>query len=184
MQLTNGVVHASEYAFRQDNNGEIRRDDHGIPRRYPAWGDGAVPRGSASLNHPPIPVFAQHGALAKGREARRTVADFLLEDDHLGPDPAEDGIGLSLPDYVTPDTPWQCLVAGTDDPAQVDCTITATTGDWQANIDLETVADDTLGARIILPQPGLYRVTAKDAHGPALTQLVFAGPDQQDPIGD
>ncbi|KMS86693.1 hypothetical protein ACZ91_35360 [Streptomyces regensis] len=184
MQLINGVVRASEYAFRWDNNGEIKRDDHGIPRRYLVWGDGTVPRGSASLTRPTIPVVAQHGAIAKGSEACHVVADYLLEDDHLGPDQAEDGIGLNMPDYVTPGTPWECLVAGTNDPAQVDCTITTTTGNWQTNIELETVADDKLGAQITLPEPGLYRVTAKDAYGPAVTQLVFAGPDVQDPIDD
>lgn len=108
LRLVDGVVHAWEYCFRTDGDGEVKRDANGAPLRYRVWGDGTVRRGSASLLRRTIPVFAQHGALAQGRESRRIVADFLLEDDHLGLDQAEDGIGLNVPDYATPGTAWAC----------------------------------------------------------------------------
>lgn len=182
MKLIDGIVQASEYCFRTDTDGEVKRDPNGAPRRYPVWGDGTVHRESASLNRRTIPVFAQHGAIASGREACRIVSDFLLEDDHLGPDQAEDGIGLSVPDYVNPDAAWECTVSGTDDPSQVECSIAATEGDWHKNVELEPTDDDRLRAKITLPDMGLYRLTAKTDFGPTVTQLVFAGSDSQDHV--
>ncbi|WP_432158356.1 MULTISPECIES: hypothetical protein [unclassified Streptomyces] len=157
MKLINGVVYASEYCFRTESASPTRRT---------------------------LPVFAQHGAIANGRDARRTVAHFLLEDDHLGPDQAEDGIGLTVPDYVTPGAVWDCFIGGTDDPAQVDCTITAVDGDGETIVRFEAVDDDKLGAEVDVPEPGLYRITAKADYGPVVTQLIFSGPDSREPLGD
>ncbi|MGW4106651.1 lipase/acyltransferase domain-containing protein [Streptomyces sp. NPDC004976] len=184
MKLVNGRVTASEYCFRTDTDGTVKRDAHGAPLRYQVWGDGTVHRTSASLTRRTIPVFAQHGAVANGREARRIIADFLLEDDHLGPDQAEDGIGLNLPDYVPTGIPWDCVVTGTDDPAQVECTVAATDTDWEISVRFEATDDDKLAARVTLPSPGLYRVTAKADYGPTVTQLVFSGPDGKDGLDD
>ncbi|MFC9851550.1 esterase/lipase family protein [Streptomyces prasinus] len=184
MKLIDGIVYASEYCFRTDNDGELKRDANGAPRRYRVWGDGTVHRASASLLRRTIPVFAQHGAIANGREARRIVGDFLLEDDHLGPDQAEDGIGLNVPDYVTPDAVWDCFVTGTDDPSQVECVVAATEGDWRKIIRLEATDDDRLHAKITLPDEGLYRITAQSEIGPAITQLVLAGPEGRGHLGE
>ncbi|WSX18088.1 hypothetical protein OG496_31075 [Streptomyces sp. NBC_00988] len=184
MKLIDGLVIASEYCFRTDSDDTVKCDANGAPRRYQVWGDGTVHRESASLARRTIPVFAQHGAIASGREARRIIADFLLEDDHLGPDQAEDGIGLNVPDYVPAGTFWDCIVTGTDDPAQVACTVAATDTDWQTTVRLEATDDDKLGAQVTLPSPGLYRVTAKADYGPTVTQLVFSGPDGQDALDD
>jgi Lecithin:cholesterol acyltransferase len=184
MKLINGLVIASEYCFRTDTDGTVKRDANGAPRRYQVWGDGTVHRESASLSRRTIPVFAQHGAIGNGREARRIVADFLLEDDHLGPDQAEDGIGLTVPDYTPAGTPWDCVVTGTDDPAQVECTIAATDTAWETSVRFEAIDDDQLGAKVTLPTPGLYRVTVKADYGPVVTQLVFSGPDGKDALDD
>lgn len=184
MKLINGLVIASEYCFRTDTDGTVKRDANGAPRRYQVWGDGTVHRESASPTRRTIPVFAQHGALANGREARRVIADFLLEDDHLGPDQAEDGIGLNVPDYAPAGTTWDCTVTGTDDPAQVECTVTATDTDWLRVVRFESTDDNKLGAQVTLPSPGLYRVTAKADYGPVVTQLVFSGPGSQNALDD
>ncbi|MFD8816648.1 hypothetical protein ACFV23_35495, partial [Streptomyces sp. NPDC059627] len=184
MKRVGGLVVASEYCFRTDTDGTVKRDANGAPRRYQVWGDGTVHRESASLDRRTVPVFAQHGAIANGREARRVIADFLLEDDHLGPDQAEDGIGLALPDYAPAGTPWNCVVTGTDDPAQVECTVAATDTDWKTPVRFEAVDDDRLGAEVTLPGPGLYRVTAKDDYGTVVTQLVFSGPAGEDALDD
>ncbi|MFE0355889.1 hypothetical protein ACFW2K_10245 [Streptomyces nigra] len=184
MKLVDGLVTASEYCFRTDTDGSVKRDAQGAPLRYQVWGDGTVHRESASLTRRTIPVFAQHGAIANGRDARRVITDFLLEDDHLGPDQAEDGIGLDMPDYTTAGTPWDCFVTGTDDPAQVECTVAATDTEWEKSVRFEAADDDKLGAEITLPTSGLYRVTAKADYGPVVTQLVFAGPDTKDTLDD
>ncbi|WP_346009697.1 hypothetical protein [Streptomyces sp. SID1328] len=180
-QLTAGVVYASEYNFRTDNDGELKRDLHGRPLRYTSKGDGTVHRKSASPVRRAIPVYAQHGALASGKQARRTVADFLVEDDHLGLDQADGGLGLNLPDLVHPTTPWDLTVTGTDDPAGLTCTIEAVEGDYTKPARLQADGDSRLRARSTVPHDGLYRVTLTSPHSPELTQLVFAGPDSLDP---
>ncbi|MFF1505839.1 hypothetical protein [Streptomyces sp. NPDC058326] len=175
LRLDAGVVRGSEYGFRADTDGELKRDEHGRPTRFPGWGDGTVHRGSASLIRRVVPLHAQHGALASGKEALRTVADFLLEDDHLGPDQADGGLGLSVPDYVTPGEPWHLYVTGTDDPAGVRCTVSSVDTDHLTRASLEADSGNRLRAALRVPAGGLYRVTVTADYSPALTQLVFAG---------
>ncbi|MFD4371116.1 esterase/lipase family protein [Streptomyces sp. NPDC058486] len=179
LRLSSGLVRTSEYGFRTDTDGELKRDEHGRPRRYPGWGDGTVHRGSASLIRRAVPVHAQHGALASGKEARRTIADFLLEDDHLGPDQADGGLGLSIPDYAVANERWHLYVTGTDDPAGVRCAIAAVDGDHKSKAPLEADSGNRLRAAVRLPAPGLYRITVDADHSLTLTQMVFAGPAGQ-----
>ncbi|WP_331742759.1 lipase/acyltransferase domain-containing protein [Streptomyces sp. NBC_00868] len=177
LQLHAGVVHASEYCFREDSNGELKRDKHGRPLRYPVKGDGTVHRVSASPVRRAMPIHAQHGALASGKQALRTVADFLLEDDHLGPDQADDGLGLNVPDYVHPHTKWDIAITGTDDATGIECTISAVDSDYTRSARVHADGDDRLRATLTVPDTGLYRVTVRSDHSHTLTQLVFAGPD-------
>ncbi|MEU5363293.1 hypothetical protein ABZ354_07310 [Streptomyces sp. NPDC005925] len=177
MKLVDGVVHASEYSFRTDTDGTVKRLPTGAPRRYNVWGDGTVHRESMpAVPQRAMPVFAQHGAMANGKDARRVVSDFLLRDEPLGPDQAEDGIGLTVPDYVTPHAAWDCVITGTDDPAEVQCTVTALDGGWETVARHEAVDDGKLSTEIVLPGEGLYRVAVKADYGPAVTQIVFSGP--------
>lgn len=177
LQLHAGVVHASEYCFREDNNGELKRDKHGRPLRYPVKGDGTVHRVSASPVRRAMPIYAQHGALASGEQARRAVADFLLEDDHLGPDQADDGLGLNVADYVHPRAKWDLAITGTNEPAGIECTVSAIEGDYTKPARVQADGDDRLRATLTVPDTGLYRVTVRSDHNHTLTQLVFAGPD-------
>ncbi|WP_256976605.1 triacylglycerol lipase [Streptomyces sp. CS113] len=179
MKLRDGLVVASEYCFRADSDGTVKRDNNGAPRRYQSWGDGTVHRESASLDRRTIPVFAQHGALASGRDACRVVSDFLLEDDHLGPEQAADGIGLKTPDYVTPDEIWECTVTGSDDPAEVRCSVSEADGTWTKTLSLDITGDGRMSTSISLPSTGLYRVTAQADYGPTVTQLVLSGPRER-----
>ncbi|MGW7435307.1 hypothetical protein [Streptomyces sp. NPDC054849] len=71
LKLQGGVVHAAECCFREDSDGKLRRDKHGRPLRYPVKGDGTVHRVSASPVRRAMPIHAQHGALASGKQARR-----------------------------------------------------------------------------------------------------------------
>ncbi|MEV0125270.1 hypothetical protein AB0I16_27660 [Streptomyces sp. NPDC050703] len=178
LTLTDGVVRASEYAFLTHPDGELMRGPAGAPRRRTVWGDGTVHRLSAAVSTPTIPVPAQHGALAANKRVLPLVEDFLLDHDALirGPQQADDGIGLSVPDFVTPGTPWECVVTGTDDPSAVECTITAADGTWTGRqLSFDVSDDDRLTTRVSLPDTGLYRITAKADYGPVVTQIVFAG---------
>ncbi|MFI8243397.1 hypothetical protein ACIF83_40165 [Streptomyces sp. NPDC085866] len=124
--------------------------------------------------------------MANGKAACRIVKEFLVDDERLdlGPDQAEDGIGLNVPDYVSPNAVWGCVVSGTDDPSQVECTIAALEGDWQKKVAFEVIGDDKLGVKVTLPDLGLYRITVQSDYDPFVTQLDFAGPDGQDHLDD
>lgn len=178
LQIVNGVVIPATYSFRHHNDDkQLLRDAHGRPRRFQVWGDGTVPRGSASIKRATIPLALQHGALASSEHARQAVIDFLLEDDHLGPDQAPGALGLAVPDYVSPDTEWQINITGTDHPAGTDITVTALDGTWSTSPPLYASDNDTLAADLQVPKAGLYRVTAQADRSPTtLTQIVLAGP--------
>ncbi|MFE7077378.1 esterase/lipase family protein [Streptomyces sp. NPDC057620] len=181
LTVTQGVVRASEYCFVTNADRELMRDPNGVPRRMSVWGDGTVHRLSAAISTPTIPVPAQHGALANNKKVLPLVEDFLLDHDALirGPEQGDDGIGLSVPDFVTPNTSWECVITGTDDPAAVECRIAAADGSWSSEQFSFDVADDErLNTRISLPDVGLYRITAKVDYGPEVTQIIFAGPEE------
>ncbi|MFF4695872.1 lipase/acyltransferase domain-containing protein [Streptomyces chattanoogensis] len=180
MTLEDGVVTGFEHTFREHTDGELMRDAHGVPRRFPVGGDGTVHKESAARTRTVIPLALQHGALATGDAAMEAVTSFLEEDEHLGPDQAASGLGLTVPDFVTPGTTWEIQVTGTDDPAGITCTVTGTDGGFTKPARLYADEDDALTARIQVPDAGLYRVTV-EADGPTpLTQLVLAGPEEDD----
>ncbi|WP_409239447.1 lipase/acyltransferase domain-containing protein [Streptomyces sp. PA5.6] len=178
MTIDQGIVRASEYCFLTHTDGELMREPTGAPRRTPVWGDGTVHRLSAAVSTPTIPVPAQHGALAANKRAMPLIEDFLLDHDALirGPQQGDDGIGLRVPDFVTPGSAWECVVTGTDDPSAVECGIAAVDGSWsRRQLSLDVIGDDRLSSRVSLPAAGLYRITAKADYGPVVTQIVFAG---------
>ncbi|WP_459751406.1 esterase/lipase family protein [Streptomyces sennicomposti] len=177
MRLVSGVVHASEYCFRADGDGELKRDAHGRPLRFPGKGDGTVHRPSASAARNTQNISAQHGALASGSQAQVAVSSFLLEDDHLGQEQADRVLGLQVPDYVRAAAKWALSVTGTDDPAGVTCSVSAVDSEYSRTARVQTDGDDRLRATVSVPDTGLYRVTVTADHSPPLTQLVFAGPD-------
>lgn len=178
LRLENGAVLASEYCFRTHRDGELRRDENGVALRFGARGDGTVHRDSASVKGGAVPIALQHGALASGRAARHAVVDFLLEEDDLGPDMADEGVGLTVPDYVTPGAAWSLRITGTDDPSGIDCTVAAVDGPVRRQVRPYAEDGDALTADVELPEAGLYRVTVEADRLPSpLTQLVFAGPD-------
>lgn len=185
LRLENGEVLASEYCFRTHGNGELRRDENGVALRFRAWGDGTVHRDSAALKGGAVPIALQHGALASGRAARDAVLDFLLEEDDLGPDQADEGLGLTVPDYVTPGETWSLRITGTDDPSGIDCTVAAVDGPARRRALPYAEDGDALTADVELPGAGLYRVTVEADRLPSpLTQLVFAGPGGTRPPED
>lgn len=183
LTLDQGVVRASEYCFVTGADGELRRDANGAPRRTQVWGDGTVHRGSAAVTTPTIPLAAQHGALAANKRALPLVEDFLLDHDALirGPEQGDDGLGLTVPDYVTPGTAWECVLTGTDEPADVECGITSLDGTWSGHdFSFDVTGDDRLSAHVTVPDAGLYRITARADYGSEVTQIVFAGGDAEE----
>ncbi|MFG2894964.1 esterase/lipase family protein [Streptomyces sp. NPDC048248] len=175
LTLQDGVVVGSEHTFREHHDGELMRDAHGIPRRFPVGGDGTVHKESASPTRAVVPFSLQHGALASGHAAMEAVASFLQEDEHLGPDQAASGLGLTVPDFVSPDASWEIQLNGTDDPAGITCTIEGVEGDFTKRARLYADDEDALTARVQVPAAGLYRVTVEAGGPTALTQLVLAG---------
>ncbi|MFG2094429.1 esterase/lipase family protein [Streptomyces sp. NPDC048612] len=177
LTLDNGRVTASHHRFAHHADGELRRDVHGVPLRFEGDGDGTVHRQSAVLAPGAMPIALQHGALAQGEAALQIVTDFLVHEETFGPDQADGGLGLELPDYVTARTEWDLHLTGTDDPAGIDCTVTGVDTAHQRDARLHATDDETLTARVSVPEPGLYRITVRSPTTPALTQLVLAGPD-------
>ncbi|MFJ9855004.1 esterase/lipase family protein [Streptomyces sp. NPDC101150] len=180
LTLDNGTVSAFHHRFKHHADGELRRDVHGIPLRFEGDGDGTVHRQSAFLAPGAMPIALQHGALAQGEAALRTVTDFLIHDETFGPDQADGGLGLEVPDYVTARTEWEVHLTGTDNPAGIDCTVTGIDTTYRRDARL-FATDDALAARVSVPEPGLYRITISSPTTPALTQLVLAGPSQTAP---
>jgi hypothetical protein len=177
MRMISGVLHPSEYCFRTDNDGELKRDTHGRPLRFPGKGDGTVHRASASPVRNTQNISAQHGALASGPQAQSAVSSFLLEDDHLGQEQADRVLGLKVPDYVQPAAKWDLAITGTDDPAGITCAVSAIDSGYSRAARVQTDGNDRLRATLSVPDTGLYRITVTADHSPPLTQLVFAGPD-------
>lgn len=92
---TTQVVEPHYYSFDVDDDGELLRDRHGIPRQFKGLGDGTVPRNSARPWHDkePHPLPQQHGPIARSDETIAYVLDRLLNRD-TGPRLAGDGIGI------------------------------------------------------------------------------------------
>lgn len=179
LTLDQGVVLASEHCYREHGDGELMRDENGAPRRFDVGGDGTVHKESASPTRVVVPLALQHGALAKGEAALEAVTAFLEEDEHLGPPQAGARVGLDVPDFVTPGTPWTVRVRGVDSPAGLDCAVEEVDGGFTRPARLYG-DDDHLAARVTVPAPGLYRVTLDTGDPTPLTQLVLAAPDEQE----
>ncbi|MFG2895083.1 hypothetical protein [Streptomyces sp. NPDC048248] len=177
MSLQDGVVVGFEHTFREHNDGELMRDAEGAPRRFPVAGDGTVHKESAARTRTVIPYSLQHGALATDDAAMEAVTAFLEGDEHLGPDQATSGLGLTVPDFVTPNTNWEIQVTGTDAPAGIVCTVESTDHHYSRPARLYADDDDALTARVQVPDIGLYPVTVQADVSTPLTQLVLAGTD-------
>ncbi|GAA5705904.1 MULTISPECIES: lipase/acyltransferase domain-containing protein [Streptomyces] len=177
LTLRQGVVTAYEHCYRYHRDGTLLTDG-GTPRRFDVAGDGTVHKESASLTRGAVPFALQHGTLAKGEAAMEAVTSFLAEDEHLGPTQAAAGMGLTVPDFVTPGADWTLRVHGADSPAGLECTVEEVGTGSAVPVRAALYADeDELAARVSVPASGLYRVTLDSGDRTPLTQLVLAGPD-------
>ncbi|AXG82789.1 hypothetical protein DVK44_21080 [Streptomyces paludis] len=187
MTLDGGTVTGAEHSFRLHTDGTVLRDRTTLlPHRFPVGGDGTVHKESAALGREIVPVSLQHGALAQGSAAMDAVASFLKEDEHLGPTQAGGaGLGLLIPDVVTPGSRWEIRVTGVDSPKGITCEVqtvpAAPTSDGPRPVGPRPIRarlsgddHDGLTARVTLPASGLYRVTVDSGNGEPLTQLLLA----------
>ncbi|MFF2045514.1 hypothetical protein ACFVVX_34355 [Kitasatospora sp. NPDC058170] len=176
LRLRDGVVHEQYAGFTSHSDDTPVRDGDGIPVLTDRAGDGTVHQDSASRGGDAITYLPlQHGALAADRSARHHVRAVITERDRvLGPSMGTDQVGLDVPDLVEAGVPWQLHLPGADSTAHVGLTVQDTGGDTPATSPWPSLRDGRIGARVTLPAPGLYRVTAVVSGQPSITQLVLA----------
>ncbi|WP_331740402.1 hypothetical protein OG613_46135 (plasmid) [Streptomyces sp. NBC_00015] len=177
LTLESGLVTASEYCFRYHSDGELMRDENGIPHRWNVTGDGTVHEESATFTQSFTPLGLQHGSLAKAKPAMTAVKRFLLSGPHLGPEQAGENLGLTVPDCVEPGQIWEISISGSDNPADVDCVVESiedSEGAFERSVSLRSVGGEQLVGHPSVPREGLFRVTVEAAGNPILTQLVLA----------
>lgn len=166
--LDGGVVTAQYHGYERDSLGALRRDRRG--------GDGTVYRDSADLGQIQA-LPQQHGALAKTTEAIAAVRDILLRRDAQGPRLGAGDIGLDVPDIVEPGIGWTAEIGGVDNLAAVTCELCELTGSQPGqlvNIPTLSWEDGQVRARIIVPQPGLYRLEVNGGAMSPVSQIVMA----------
>ena len=160
-----GTVEGLLYGYRNGANGELIKESR--------HGDGTVYRDSADLGVV-VPLPQQHGALAKSPEAIAAVRDILTRGEHRGPRLGVGQIGIDPPDVVEPALEWAMEVAGVSSPAAARCTITDLAEPWRVTPARLECQNSKVHARIILPQPGLYRLAVRGGGGSPVTQVVAA----------
>ncbi|MFG3056096.1 hypothetical protein ACGFZP_34800 [Kitasatospora sp. NPDC048239] len=176
LQLRDGIVHEQYAGFTHNSDRTPIRDGDGVPVLTDQAGDGTVHQDSASRGGDAITYLPlQHGALAADRSARHHVRAVITERDRvLGPSMGAEHVGLDVPDLVEAGLPWHLRLPGADSTAGVSLTIHNTDGDTPVRAPWPSARDGLVGARITLPAPGLYRVTAIVSGQPPITQLVLA----------
>jgi hypothetical protein len=177
LRLADGVVIPQFDRLRHKPNGELFRDETGRPVRYDLGGDGTVYRYAGNLQHTEEHAVAQqHGALPRCKSVIDAVCGVLT---HAPDDETVLGgsdLGLSVPDFVPTNEPFEIVTTGIADPARVTCKI-ENAGDYdeqvlRPNLRWRADEDDSLAAQVVLTTPGLYRVLVSAGADP-VTQLVM-----------
>lgn len=176
ISIKNGLVTSNRYTFTLDPTGAFERAANGELIRVNAHGDGTVPRNSSypAMSSGVTTVSQQHGHLARCSESLQFVADVITDSDpnapRLGPG-AE--LGIDAPDIVRPAETFSARIVGANGPNDVKVTIT---NDRGSNIDHPPISkrDGQWQTSIILPSPGIYRVTIEGGGLSPISQLVMA----------
>jgi hypothetical protein len=135
-------------------------------------GDGTVFRyAAAPPGVEPAYLPQSHGAVAKTDEATAFVAAVLTERS-LGEFQAPPGIGLRVPDIVTPGLPFSANVL--DGRPGVMCHVYDTEDNRLLNVNVARAQGQDLVATLTVPRPGLYRITASGGGFSPVEQLVAA----------
>ncbi|MFB8044417.1 esterase/lipase family protein [Streptomyces hydrogenans] len=180
LRIRDGVVEARHVAYDRHDDGELLRDEIGRLVEYDHGGDGTVYR--YSTTHGDVetyPVAQQHAALA----VTGSVLDFargLLTGNRRGARLGGTDVGLDTPDRVPVGTPFEVVARTEQDPGRVSCLVEdagAETLQDPVRRPLLTPAPGEgalLSARVLLDEPGLYRVKV-GAGGDPVTRLVMVG---------
>ncbi len=181
LHLRDGVLTGHHHTFRLDTAGVFERDPHGILVRVDDFGDGTVPRNSATLGGPrPATLPQQHGALSQTSEAIQMVCDVINERDPDAPRLGGDSeLGLDVPDVVAPGREWAAVVAGIEGPNDASCVVADEHGRPIDHPPLHR-RDGVWQATVVLPEPGIYRVALDGGGTSPITQLVLADTDEPD----
>ncbi|MBQ1009769.1 hypothetical protein KBX53_02115 [Micromonospora sp. M51] len=174
MSLRDGFVIPHRHTFQLHSDGDFLRESNGTLVRIDDGGDGTVPRNSATLTNPrPATLPQQHGALAQTPEAIQLVCDVLTERETGSPRLGGGELGLDLPDIVAPGVEWAAVISGVNGPNDASCVVADAFG---RQIDRSPVylRDDSWRATVVLPEPGIFRVTVHGGGTSAITQLVLA----------
>ncbi|MGW3231697.1 esterase/lipase family protein [Kitasatospora sp. NPDC001095] len=176
MRLKEGMVHAQYVTFRTHSDGRLVRDAVGVPQRVDLAGDGTVYRDSGSLGGPAVTHLPlQHGPMSRDSDVIRHVRNVITSpDEPLGPPMGDRQIGLDVPDAVEAGAGWNVRLTGTDTHAGVTCSVHDAETDRRIATPRFGWQDDTVGARVTLPAPGLYRLRIESGGNAPVTQLVLA----------
>jgi pimeloyl-ACP methyl ester carboxylesterase len=146
--------------FREHVDGVCEGGD-GTVYRYSASPRGATPRSLPQM----------HGSLAKSEEAL-TYVNFILTDRDLGEVQAPEGVGVRLPELVSPGVGFDIEVLNGD--AGTTCRISDAETNEQVGAAVPIRRDGGLWARLTVPERGLYRVTVAGGGYSPVEGLVLA----------
>ncbi|MGH3569665.1 MAG: lipase/acyltransferase domain-containing protein [Pseudonocardia sp.] len=169
LSLRDGILTGRLHTFALDPAGDVERDQHGILVRFDDFGDGTVPRNSATLGSPAT-LPQQHGALAQTSEAIETVCNVITERATDAPRLGDSELGLDVPDVVTPGREWAAAVTGVEGPNDASCVVSDEQGRPIDHPPLHR-RDGVWQATIVLPEPGIYRVILNGGGTSAITNL-------------
>ncbi|MET9501697.1 hypothetical protein ABZY42_08140 [Streptomyces sp. NPDC006622] len=180
LRIRDGVVEARHVGYDRHDDGELLRDAIGRLVEYDHGGDGTVYR--YSTTHRDVETYSvaqQHAALA----VTGSVLDFargLLTGNRRGARLGGTGVGLDTPDRVPVGTAFEVVARTEQDPDRVSCLVEDAGAEALENPVRKPLLtpvpgeDALLSARVLLDDPGLYRVKV-GAGGDPVTRLVMVG---------
>jgi Lecithin:cholesterol acyltransferase len=179
LRLAGGSVQGLGYTYHlADEDGEIVRDERGVPARFPTCGDGTVPVDSAAL--PGIdadPRALQHGGLAyadAGIEPVRWVMAGGPRGSGLGP---RNQVGIDAPDIVPVGAEFAVTVTGEGAPGAT-CRVTdVETGRYLGRPEIGK-RDGQWIFNLALPEGHLYEIVVDGGESPLKRMTLATSPDE------
>jgi hypothetical protein len=146
------------------------------PQRVDRRGDATVFRDSATLSGASLAYLPQrHGSLPKTKEAIAAVIGIITERaDRLGPPLGPSEVGLDVPDCVTPQSEWYATITGVTNIHTVRCLVSDAATNLPVTSSHIMMRDGRLQSAIILPRPGIYRISLTISSIPSVSELVLA----------
>lgn len=183
MHINSGEAVTSEELPRRKDGIPLRHPD-GSSMRQVLGGDGTVCTAAAQHGEArEIPVARKHGTLMSGNLVRNMAVSALsrirgLEE--LGDILGDGKFTLDAPEAVGLGEGFTIRLAGTSNPAAVNCTVEEVTGSRvtvRAPLRRDRENADTLSAACVLPRPGLYRIEVSGGTEPLSHYIMTAAAD-------